>query len=106
MTFCDRVGDTFRWKGENVSTSEVEIAASSMPGVKHAIVYGVAVPGHDGRVGMAALTPRDGIDLVGLYAHLVAQLPAYARPTFSKPTPPTSFSILIPHAFTLQALPQ
>ncbi|MBK8837988.1 MAG: long-chain-acyl-CoA synthetase [Hyphomonadaceae bacterium] len=80
--FVDRVGDTFRWKGENVSTSEVEIAASSMTGVKHAIVYGVSVPGHDGRAGMAALTPRDGIDLVGLYSHLAAQLPAYARPVF------------------------
>jgi fatty-acyl-CoA synthase len=80
--FVDRVGDTFRWKGENVSTSEVEIAASSMPGVKHAIVYGVAVPGHDGRAGMAALTPREGIDLAGLYTHLAAQLPAYARPIF------------------------
>ncbi len=80
--FVDRVGDTFRWKGENVSTSEVEIAISSMAGVKHAIVYGVAVPGNDGRAGMAAMTPRDGIDLVGLYSHLAAQLPAYARPLF------------------------
>lgn len=80
--FVDRVGDTFRWKGENVSTSEVEIACSSMPGVKHAIVYGVTVPGHDGRAGMAALTPQEGIDLKGLYAHLAAQLPTYARPIF------------------------
>ena len=80
--FVDRVGDTFRWKGENVSTSEVEIAISSMPGVKHAIVYGVAVPGQDGRAGMAAITPKDGVDLKALYAHLAANLPTYARPVF------------------------
>jgi fatty-acyl-CoA synthase len=80
--FVDRVGDTFRWKGENVSTGEVEIAISSMPGVKHAIVYGVSVPGHDGRAGMAAITPKDGVDVGALYAHLAALLPAYARPVF------------------------
>ncbi len=80
--FVDRVGDTFRWKGENVSTSEVEIAVSSFPGVKHAIVYGVAVPGQDGRAGMAAITPKEGVDLKGLYAHLAVHLPAYARPAF------------------------
>jgi fatty-acyl-CoA synthase len=79
--FVDRVGDTFRWKGENVSTSEVEIAISGVPGVKHAIVYGVAVPGQDGRAGMAAVTPK-GVDLPVLYAHLATVLPAYARPVF------------------------
>jgi fatty-acyl-CoA synthase len=79
--FVDRVGDTFRWKGENVSTSEVEVAISGVPGVKHAIVYGVAVPGQDGRAGMAAVTPK-GVDLPVLYAHLAAVLPAYARPVF------------------------
>ncbi len=80
--FVDRVGDTFRWKGENVSTSEVEIAISSMPGVKHAIVYGVAVPGQDGRAGMASVTPKDGVDVEKLYKHLAQNLPAYARPVF------------------------
>ena len=80
--FVDRVGDTFRWKGENVSTSEVEIALSSLPGVTHAIVYGVAVPGQDGRAGMAALTPKTGIDPAAVYAHLSKHLPAYARPVF------------------------
>ena len=79
--FVDRVGDTFRWKGENVSTSEVEMAISSMHGVKHAVVYGVAVPGYDGRAGMAAITPN-GIDVPGLYVHLSGTLPAYARPVF------------------------
>lgn len=80
--FVDRVGDTFRWKGENVSTSEVEIAVTSFPGVKHAIVYGVAVAGQDGRAGMAAISPKTGVDLAGLYAHLATSLPAYARPVF------------------------
>ncbi len=80
--FVDRVGDTFRWKGENVSTSEVELAIASMPGVKHAIVYGVNVPGQDGRAGMAAITPKQGVNLEALYAHLAKNLPAYARPVF------------------------
>jgi fatty-acyl-CoA synthase len=85
--FVDRVGDTFRWKGENVSTSEVEIAISSMPGVKHAVVYGVAVPGHEGRAGMAAITPREGVDVEGLYRHLAERLPTYARPIFLRLQP-------------------
>jgi fatty-acyl-CoA synthase len=80
--FVDRVGDTFRWKSENVSTGEVEIAISSLPGVKHAVVYGVTVPGHDGRAGMAAVTPRDGVDVQALYNHLAEHLPSYARPVF------------------------
>ncbi len=80
--FVDRVGDTFRWKGENVSTSEVEIAISAVPGVTHAIVYGVKAPGHDGRAGMAAIAPRQGIDLKRLWRHLSATLPSYARPVF------------------------
>jgi fatty-acyl-CoA synthase len=85
--FVDRVGDTFRWKGENVSTSEVEIAISSMPGVKHAVVSGVAVPGHEGRAGMAAITPREGVDVEGLYRHLAERLPTYARPIFLRLQP-------------------
>ena len=80
--FVDRIGDTFRWKGENVSTSEVEIAISSLPGVTHAIVYGVAVAGQDGRAGMAAISPREGVDLKALYAHVATHLPSYARPIF------------------------
>ena len=53
--FVDRIGDTFRWKGENVATSEVAEALGVVPGIKEANVYGVAVPGADGRAGMAAL---------------------------------------------------
>jgi fatty-acyl-CoA synthase len=79
--FVDRVGDTFRWKSENVSTTEVEMAVSSFAGVKHAVVYGVEAPGHDGRAGMAAITPN-GMDLASLWKHLSASLPSYARPVF------------------------
>ncbi|MEM9454957.1 MAG: AMP-binding protein [Myxococcota bacterium] len=62
MYFVDRIGDTFRWKGENVSTTEVAQVLGAIPGVLEANVYGVKLPGHDGRAGMAALTLREGTD--------------------------------------------
>jgi fatty-acyl-CoA synthase len=82
--FVDRIGDTFRWKGENVSTTEVAETIDVFPGVLEAIVYGVAVPGHDGRAGMAALVVDNfaTFDLAGLRASLAQRLPAYARPVF------------------------
>jgi fatty-acyl-CoA synthase len=80
--FIDRVGDTFRWKGENVSTTEVAETINLFPGVNDSNVYGVEVPGHDGRAGMAAIASDHGIDLAALRAHLVARLPDYARPLF------------------------
>ena len=80
--FVDRIGDTFRWKGENVSTGEVESAVAACPGVAGAVVYGVAVPGAEGRAGMAALVAGDGFDPARLRAHLAEQLPDYARPVF------------------------
>jgi fatty-acyl-CoA synthase len=80
--FVDRVGDTFRWKGENVSTSEVAEAINSFPGITDANVYGVTVVGRDGRAGMAALVCNGPCDLAALHAHLVANLPEYARPLF------------------------
>jgi len=80
--FVDRIGDTFRWKGENVATSEVAQALRECPGVKEASVYGVAVPGTDGRAGMAALVADEHLDLAVLRAHLEARLPDYARPLF------------------------
>ena len=79
--FVDRIGDTFRWKGENVSTTEVAETIKRCPGIRDANVYGVSIPGHDGRAGMAALV-ADGFDLATLRAHLVRSLPAYARPQF------------------------
>jgi fatty-acyl-CoA synthase len=80
--FVDRIGDTFRWKGENVATSEVAAAIAAFPAVSHATVYGVQVPGQDGRAGMAALTSNGALDLAALRAHLVQRLPGYARPVF------------------------
>ena len=63
--FIDRIGDTFRWKGENVSTTEVEEAIGQFDGVMEANVYGVEVPGHDGRAGMAAVVANDNLNLTG-----------------------------------------
>jgi fatty-acyl-CoA synthase len=80
--FVDRVGDTFRWKGENVSTSEVSEAICSFPGVKEATVYGVPIPNAEGRAGMATLVTGKGLDLAGLRTHLSQRLPHYARPLF------------------------
>jgi fatty-acyl-CoA synthase len=82
--FIDRIGDTFRWKGENVSTSEVAEVLTGFPGVRETTVYGVEVPGADGRAGMAAIVPWDcaALDLTALHAYLKRHLPAYARPIF------------------------
>ncbi len=80
--FVDRIGDTFRWKGENVSTTEVEGAIGQVDGIHETNVYGVHVPGHDGRAGMAAVVGGTEIDLAALRAHLAERLPEYARPLF------------------------
>jgi fatty-acyl-CoA synthase len=78
--FIDRVGDTFRWKGENVATSEVTQAVVDCPGVVDATTYGVEIPGTDGRAGMVAVVVDDGFDLGALQHHLSSRLPAYACP--------------------------
>jgi citronellyl-CoA synthetase len=85
--FVDRTGDTFRWKGENVSTTEVENIMTGHPPLQDAVVYGVEIPNTNGRAGMAAITPHDGhgeneLDLPGLLGLLRAELPHYAIPVF------------------------
>jgi fatty-acyl-CoA synthase len=80
--FVDRVGDTFRWKGENVATSEVNEAVADCPGVVDTTTYGVEIPGTDGRAGMAAVVVGDCFDLEKLQNHLSHRLPAYAHPVF------------------------
>jgi fatty-acyl-CoA synthase len=80
--FVDRIGDTYRWKGENIATSEVAEALCAFPGVKHANVYGVAIPDTDGRAGMAMLVPDGELNLAALRTHLIQRLPDYARPLF------------------------
>merc|ERR1712232_142014 len=78
------IGDTFRWKGENVSTMEVSEVLSAFPGIVDANVYGVEVPGKDGRAGMVALTLEEGtqLDPVKLATYCRANLPAYSIPLF------------------------
>jgi fatty-acyl-CoA synthase len=85
--FVDRVGDTYRWKGENVSTTEVLAALKTMPGVLDAVVYGVSVPGADGRAGMAALVIDARFDLGHFRSTVAQRLPAYARPAFLRLLP-------------------
>jgi fatty-acyl-CoA synthase len=82
--FVDRLGDTFRWKGENVATTDVEAAVAADPGVEAVTVFGVKVPGADGRAGMAAAVLKDGTEFDGAsLAHTVYdRLPGYAVPLF------------------------
>ncbi|KAK9516539.1 hypothetical protein VZT92_024462 [Zoarces viviparus] len=87
--FQDRVGDTFRWKGENVATSEVADILSIANSISEANVYGVKVEGHEGRIGMAAVTLKEGddFDCLHTYKQVVNYLPAYARPWFIRIQP-------------------
>ena len=80
--FVDRVGDTFRWKGENVATSEVNEAIRDCPGVRDAATYGVIVPGADGRAGMTAIVADETFDFETFVQHLSSRLPIYAIPIF------------------------
>lgn len=80
--FVDRLGDTFRWKGENVATSEVNDAIRQCPGVLDASTYGTVIPGTDGRAGMAALVVDQDFNLGVFAEHLSHRLPAYAHPVF------------------------
>jgi len=80
--FVNRVGDTFRWKGENVATSEVCETITALRGITEAIVYGVKIPGTDGRAGMATIVVDSDFSVEELRKHLAEKLPAYARPMF------------------------
>ena len=80
--FVDRVGDTFRWKGENVSTAQVAQTICACPGVRQAVVYGVAVPGTDGKAGMATMVVDPAFNLTAFRQHLSETLPFYASPVF------------------------
>ncbi|XP_033109445.1 very long-chain acyl-CoA synthetase-like [Anneissia japonica] len=87
--FVDRLGDTFRWKGENVATTEVAQILDEFPGIMEANVYGVTIPGQDGKAGMAAITLSAGVeslDFKKLYSYLSDKLPSYARPKFIRIT--------------------
>lgn len=87
--FADRLGDTFRWKGENVATTEVEAALSGDPTVEECTVFGVEVPGAGGRAGMAALQLKDGAEFDGkaVAAAFYGSLPVYAVPLFVRVVP-------------------
>ncbi|XP_053129177.1 long-chain fatty acid transport protein 2 isoform X1 [Hemicordylus capensis] len=82
--FHDRVGDTFRWKGENVATTEVADILGLIDFIQEVNVYGVPVSGHEGRIGMASIRLMDGSEFVGerVYKHVADYLPVYARPRF------------------------
>lgn len=87
--FVDRIGDTFRWKSENVSTSEVADAFASYPGLEILTIYGVTVPDHEGRAGMAAvvMAPGQDFDPKAFYDMAVTNLPGYAVPYFVRVSP-------------------
>ncbi|MBV1869886.1 MAG: long-chain-acyl-CoA synthetase [Gammaproteobacteria bacterium] len=88
--FVDRLGDTFRWKGENVSTTEVENIMHGFPGFEDAVVYGVEVPDTNGRAGMVSLTPTahaKDLKLDALLTYMKAEMPAYAVPLFIRIKP-------------------
>jgi len=80
--FDDRIGDTFRWKGENVSIQAIHDVIAHSPGVREAAIYGVKVPQADGRAGMAALVVSDEFNLQTLAELVIGQLPSFARPQF------------------------
>ncbi|MBY8984757.1 MAG: long-chain-acyl-CoA synthetase [Candidatus Lokiarchaeota archaeon] len=89
--FADRIGDTFRWKGENVSTEEVEAVVNDFKQVEMSCVYGVLIPNTEGRAGMACLVTNShsnkNFDFSGFYSMLQESLPEYAIPKFIRFTP-------------------
>src|SRR5215470_15508587 len=100
--FVDRVGDTFRWKGENVATAEVGELLNAAPGVSETAVYGVQIPHTDGRAGMAlvVLAPGAQFDPAAYYAFAEKTLPAYARPLFVRIAPAMDVTGTLKHVKT------
>ncbi|NXD17293.1 S27A6 protein, partial [Nothocercus nigrocapillus] len=84
LYFWDRIGDTFRWKGENVATTEVSDVMVMLDFIQEANVYGVCVPAHEGKAGMASLILKENttLDLEQMYKQVVTYLPSYACPLF------------------------
>jgi fatty-acyl-CoA synthase/citronellyl-CoA synthetase len=90
VAFVDRLGDTFRWKGENVATTEVEEVANQFAQIDNTVVYGVQIPNTDGRAGMAAITlntPQNQFDMEAFSDHIKNKLPNYAVPIFVRIRP-------------------
>jgi len=99
--FVDRIGDTFRWKGENCSTTEVTEVMSIFPNVEECNVYGVQIPNNnDGRAPMCAITPSgalEDLDLEGLAKHVQEELPPYAVPIFLRIVPKVAVTATFKH---------
>ena len=100
--FVDRIGDTFRWKGENCSTTEVAECVSLFPGVEEVNAYGVLIPNSmDGRAPMCAITPENGdvsrLDLRALAQHVQKELPKYAVPLFLRILPKVAVTATFKH---------
>ena len=95
--FVDRIGDTFRWKGENVSTTEVAEIMSSTSGLQDINVYGVIVGNQDGRAGMAAIQTNENFDFKELYNNITKNLPSYAQPCFLRVLPKASLTGTFKH---------
>ncbi|KAI9729576.1 MAG: hypothetical protein M1834_006772 [Cirrosporium novae-zelandiae] len=110
MFFCDRIGDTFRWKSENVATTEVEAALGAFPAVKQCTVYGVEVPKHEGRAGCAALVMNSASSedntMKELATHLQHELPKYAVPLFLRVTAKEALDTTGNHKFVKHDLRQ
>jgi acyl-CoA synthetase (AMP-forming)/AMP-acid ligase II len=95
--FVDRLGDTFRWKSENVSTNEVADVLGGFEQIAEANVYGVAVPNADGRCGCATVVLKEGLmpeslDVAGLGKFVNERLPRYAVPYFLRVAPQLSYT--------------
>lgn len=97
MLMITVLGDTFRWKSENVSTNEVGDVLGVFDQIAEANVYGVAVPNSDGRCGCATIVLKEGIspeslDTAGLGKYVLDRLPRYAVPYFLRVSPQLSYT--------------